>query len=81
MRKIAILKMYAGDYEVEDELRHTLNHQHSFVNLQCYGIFQFYRGNIELALTMLKEAFAMNQSHYHVNRIIFFCLFKLNKHK
>ena len=48
----------------------------SFENLQCMGFFYFKQGNYERALNFLKEAFVMNQGHYHLNRVIFIALIK-----
>ncbi len=55
----------------------SLSIDRSFTNLQSMGFYAFYMKRYDEALNYLKEAFVLNQTHYHTNRMIFVLLFKL----
>lgn len=59
----------------------ALGNDRSFENLQCLGFYYFGAGNYKKSLVYLKEAFILNQNHYHLNRGIFVALVKENQIK
>ena len=67
--------------EVSDGLKLALGTDRSFENLECMGYFYFKQGNYERGLNFLKEAFVINQNHYHLNRAIFISLIKTGELK
>ena len=64
-----------------DGLKLALGIDRCFENLQCIGFWYFIEKEYERALRFLKEAFILNQTHYHVNRVICICLMKLGNIK
>ena len=81
LRRIIILKLYAQNEEVNAEIQKLLEVERSFENLQCAAFYNYRKGIHKQALILLRQAYKLNQSHYHTNRLFFLSLYKCGQIK
>lgn len=71
-----LLNIFLGNYELTSQIEELLAHERSFENLQCAGFYLYFKKQYKECLILLKEAFRLNQLHYHTNRLLFLTLVK-----
>ena len=76
LRRIIIFKIYGGSKEIDEDIEKLLENERSFDNLQSAAVYNYWKGQHKESLLLSREAYKVNQSSYHLNRLYFLSLYK-----
>ena len=76
LRRIITFKIFGGSKDLDEDIDKLLENERSFDNLQCAAVYNYWKGQHKESLLLLREAYKINQSSYHLNRLYFLSLYK-----